>query len=186
MSERKYDKFFISGTRPEDNDPSFFTTIAHLEDSRIKGSFYYFAHVMHVRETKPDDKPISHGPHIHKDVELMMHYGLNADDPFDLGAEIEFCMGPEMERYTFNRSTVVYIPANFIHCPWTIKKIERPFLLIQIHQGPEHTEKSYRQLVSKEARERMLFIDEGYGGEKIMHVPKAMKERSALYEDKSS
>jgi hypothetical protein len=176
MAKRKYEELFISGPRPEDNEPSIFTTIAHLEDKRIKGSFYYYAHVMPVRPDVEPGKETGHGPHIHKNPELMMHFGMNPDDPFDLGAEIEFCMGPEMESYKFNKSTVVYIPANFIHCPWFIRKQIRPFLLIQVHQGPTHTEKSYRQIVPKELRERLLFIDEGYGGESIHHIPKAMKE----------
>jgi hypothetical protein len=171
MTERKYDKYFVSGLAPGEEEAPFFTTIAHLEESRMKGSNYYFTHVMPTTAAGA-----VHGPHVHKDAELMMHFGMNPDDPFDLGAEIEFCMGPEMEKYTFTRSTVVFIPPNFIHCPWTVKKVERPFLLIQIHQGPTHTEKSFRRLLPKEQRDKMLFIDEGYGDEKVIHPPKAMRE----------
>jgi len=111
----------------------------------MTGSNYYFAHIVPT-----SIEGAMHGPHIHEDAELMMHFGMNPDDPFDLGAEVELCMGSEMEKYTFTKSTTVYIPPNLIHCPWTLKKVDRPFLLIQIHQGATHTEKSYRQLLPKE------------------------------------
>lgn len=170
MAERKYEKYFVSGLRPGEKD-IMACTLAHLEESRMPGSNYYFAHVVPT-----SIEGAIHGPHIHKDAELMMHFGLNPDDPFDLGAEIEFCMGPEMEVYTFSRTTTVYIPPNMIHCPRTLKKVHRPFLLIQIHQGPTHTEKSYRQLLPKELRDKMLFIDEGYGGERKVYPPQGMDE----------
>ena len=84
---------------------------------------------------------------------------MNPDDPKDLGAEFELCMGPEMEKHIINTSTLIYIPANFIHCPFVITRVDRPFLFIQCQYAPKLTEKSYKQLVAPELRDKMVFID---------------------------
>jgi len=110
---------------------------------------------------------IGHPPHIHKDAELLFHIGSNPDDPMDLGAEVEMYMGEEMGKYTFNRSTCIYIPPNFIHCPWRPLKTVRPWIMIQVNQGPVHTEKGFHQLLPKEVREKYakelsIFKDEGF------------------------
>ncbi len=37
--------------------------------------------------------------------------------------------------------------------------------MININQGPMHTEKSYPQIVPEKDRDKMLFVDDGYDGE---------------------
>jgi hypothetical protein len=66
-------------------------------------------------------------------------------------------MGKEMEKHILTKSTVVYIPPNFIHCPWIIKRVDRPWIFIQINQGPVPTEKPYPQILPKEEREKYHF-----------------------------
>ena len=58
-------------------------------------------------------------------------------------------------RKTFTESTIIYIPPNFIHSPWRPLRVDKPFLFIEVNQGPEHTEKFYPQLLPKEAREKI-------------------------------
>ena len=70
---------------------------------------------------------------------------------------------------------MVYIPGGFIHAPWTIKKVDRPFILIQVNQEAKHTEKSMKKLIPDKERENMMFLDEGYDGkERIVQMPKAL------------
>jgi hypothetical protein len=170
--ESKYGKYFIEYDPqrfPEERRP----VMAHMEDSIMKGSFFYLVHwmlpgPMPVKPTAPGEPErifIGHPPHIHKDPELLFHIGTNPDDPMDLGAEVEMCMGPEMEKHVFNRTTVIYIPPNFIHAPWRPIKTARPWIFIEVNQGLRHTEKSYRQLLPKEIREKVdwsMWKDEGY------------------------
>ena len=47
-------------------------------------------------------------------------------------------MGLELE-VSITESTVIYIPPNFIHSPWRPLRVDKPFLFIEINQGPEHT-----------------------------------------------
>jgi len=117
-----------------------------------------------------------HGPHTHKSPEVIMHIGTNPDDPLELGGEVEMYMGPELEKHIITTSTLIYIPANFVHCPWIIKKVERPFIMVTVGQEPEHTEKSFQELVSEEERENLLFIDQGYDSEeRIIKLARKMK-----------
>jgi hypothetical protein len=83
----------------------------------------------------------------------------------DLGAEVEMHMGPELERHVITRTCCIYIPPNFIHSPWRPIKTTRPWIFIEINQGPSHTEKSYRQILPAETREKIdwsRWPDEGY------------------------
>ena len=163
MPETKYGKYFITydptdpqmQTGPRSRiDPK--TIVARLDDSVAQGCFFYFVHWLLPSTVLYEDYPLAgHPPHIHKDAELLMHIGMNPDDPMDLGAEVELYMGPELERHVITKSTVVYIPPNFIHCPWRPQRTYRPWLFVEVNQGPMHTEKLYPQLLPKETRDRI-------------------------------
>jgi hypothetical protein len=167
MAESKYGKYFIEydPTRwPMERRP----VMARMEDGVAKGSHFYLVHWVMPGfggEFPADDPYAGHPPHIHRDAELLFHIGTNPDDPMDLGAEVEMFMGPELERHVFNRTTVIWIPPNFIHSPWRPIKTVRPWIFIEVNQGPSHTEKSFRQLLPKASRERVdwsRWPDEGY------------------------
>lgn len=167
MAETKYGKYFIEYDPkrwPNERRP----VMARMEDSVMKGSHFYLVHWVLPGFGGPlGDHPMAgHPPHIHRDAELLFHIGTNPDDPMDLGAEVQMYMGKEMERHVFNRTTVIYIPPNFIHSPWRPLKTVRPWIFIEVNQGPSHTEKSFRQLLPKELRERTdwskMWLDEGY------------------------
>jgi hypothetical protein len=105
-----------------------------------------------------------------------MHLGTDPDNPLDLGGEVEFCLGPEMEKHILTTSNMVYLPADFIHGPWIIRKVTRPFIMVTVEQSPTHTEKSCQELVSDEERDNLLFIDQGYDSEeRVIKLAKKMK-----------
>jgi hypothetical protein len=167
MSESKYGKYFVEydpSRWPNERRP----VMARMEESVMPGSFFYLIHWVPpgFGDMFPKEPYTGHPPHIHKYAELLFHIGTNPDDPMDLGAEVEMYMGPEMERHVFNRTTCIWIPPNFIHSPWKPLRIDRPWIFMEVNQGPEHTEKSYRQLLPKEVREKMdwknMWVDEGY------------------------
>ena len=162
MTETKYGKYFFRELKPyEQRGPG--ATIARLDDGVIKGSHFYWVLLM---PTLPAPRDIvGHPPHIHKDAELLFHIGTNPDDPTDLGAEVELCMGPELEKHVITKSCVVYIPPGFIHAPWRPIKTWRPWIFIEAIQAPMHTEKFYPQLLSNEERDEVdwsRWQDKGY------------------------
>ncbi len=81
-----------------------------------------------------------------------MLIGTNPDDPTDLRAEVELQMGSKREKHTITKSTVVYIPPNLIHCPYIIKRTERPWIFVEVNQGPVHTEKLFLHILTEEER----------------------------------
>jgi hypothetical protein len=71
---------------------------------------------------------------------------------------------------------MVYLPAGFIHGPWIIRKVTRPFIMVTVEQSPVHREKSFQDLVSSEERDNLLFIDQGYESEeRVLKLAKKMK-----------
>lgn len=65
-------------------------------------------------------------PHIHPYPECLVFVGLDSANLNYLGAEIEICLGEEQEAYTFDRPTVVVVPAGMPHCPLTTKRVWSP------------------------------------------------------------
>ena len=110
---------------------------------------------------------IAHGPHTHKYPELFIHLGTDPDNPMDLGAEVEMHAGPEMEKHIITQSTIMYMPANFVHGPWRVLNVTRPFLVITINQSPSHTEKALRHMIPEKDWSRYIFMDMGYEDEGI-------------------
>jgi hypothetical protein len=175
----KYGKYFLSG--PIEGREAA-KTIADLSGDLIKGSNRYMVNWVFPSPTElfgvSSWDQISHGPHVHKSAEILMHIGTDPDNPYDLGAEVELCMGPEMEKHIITKSTVTYIPPNLVHCPWTIKRVDRPFIMVQVNQEPAHSEKSMKHLVDEKDMDKMMFIDEGYDTpEPVWQFPKSSKMR---------
>ena len=162
MADTKYDKYFISETKPfERRGPG--PTVVRLDDTMMKGSHFYW--VLIIPNSPAPTMAVGHPPHIHKDAELLFHIGTNPDDPTDLGAEVEMFMGPEMERHIITKSCVIYIPPGFVHAPWRPLETTRPWIFVEVNQGAKHTEKFYPQLMTKEQREQTdwsRWKDEGY------------------------
>ena len=80
-----------------------------------------------------------------------MVMGGDPEHPEELGAEIEVFLGPDMERHIIDKSCVIFIPPYFMHCPWRILRTTKPWIFMEVNQGPRHTEKTYKQLVPREA-----------------------------------
>ena len=157
-SGSKYRKCFLNELTPEEREVGFgasnmFVTFA--DNDIIEGCNYFSAMWMGEMSTKT----LGHGPHTHPVPEVLVALGSDPENPKDLGAEFEVCMGEEMEKHIVNQSTLIYIPENTVHCPFTIHKVTRPFLFIQAHYGPKLAETARRDLVPEEMRNRYIFID---------------------------
>ena len=104
---------------------------------------------------------------MHKYPDLGMYLGTDPDNPMELGAEVEMCMGPEMEKHVFTKSTIICMPANFPHGPLRFRNVTRPFIMVGIIQSPTNNEKALRDMIPEKDRDRMIFVDEGYEDEGI-------------------
>jgi hypothetical protein len=154
----KYSQYFLHELPDEQRYKGFGkmpAMVAFTDSDIIAGSKYFSVMLMGEEATKG----AGHGPHVHQDPELLVALGTDPANPRDLGADMEMCMGPEMESHIITESTMIWIPANFVHCPFRILKVRRPFLFIQCQYAPKLTETSLKKLVAKEMRDKMIFID---------------------------
>lgn len=157
MAETKYGKYFLNELKPEEREKGFGRNPRFLvwtDNDIIEGSHCFSAMIM-------DEKSLSvfHGPHTHRDPEVLVAIGMNPDDPMDLGGELELCMGEEMEKHIINRTTLVYIPANLLHAPFRVTRVDRPFLFIQSQYTGKMTETSFAKLIAEKDREGMIVLN---------------------------
>ncbi len=165
----KYDEYSVFGSRtgaPE--GPG--RTIAIFDGRTFEGSYEY--NCFWVDET-PHNIPgwkkwdrVAYGPHTHRAPQVIYLLGSNREDPLDLGAAVEFHLGPELETFTLTRSCLIFIPANFVHGWWVIREVNKPFIVFSVLQSTAPTEKSMKELVPAGLRQNMLFVDQGYESDK--------------------
>jgi hypothetical protein len=158
MPAMKYSKYFLNELPEEQRKKGFGkmpSMVAFTDNDIIAGSKYFSVMWMGEEATKIG----GHGPHIHQDPELLVALGTDPANPQDLGADMEMCMGPEMESHIVSVSTMIWVPARFIHAPFRILKVRRPFLFIQCQYAPKLTETSLAKLIKKEERDKYIFID---------------------------
>jgi hypothetical protein len=156
MAETKYKKYRLNELAPEQRYQGFGRwpqTILFTDNDIIKGSKHFWASWV-------TSLPLpAHGPHTHNDDEMLVMLGSDPNNIKDLGCEVELCMGPEMEKHIIKESTLVYVPANLVHCPIKFRNLKRPFIFIQAQRAPKLTEKPRRELVPPQERNKMVFFD---------------------------
>jgi hypothetical protein len=78
-------------------------------------------------------------PHVHNYNEFLICLGADCNDLSNMGGEIVFDMGAEMEPHTFTNSTVVMPPGKLPHCPEVITRVDKPFIFIVLHEFSDPT-----------------------------------------------
>jgi hypothetical protein len=164
--ELKYRKYFTTELTPEEYEIGYGAMrnmfMVFCDNDIIEGCHFFSAMLMGESATKV----AGHGPHKHRDPEVLVALGTDPDHPQELGAEYEIYMGPEMERHVVSKPSLVFIPGNFIHCPFTVKKVTRPFIFIEAQYAPKSIETSFRDMVPADMRNKYIFIDSDGSSEK--------------------
>ena len=126
----KYDKYFVYEVPAK--RPKTRRNIAYIDSDDFPDCHQYNCHWVFVtpeQAGRTSWAQMGHGPHEHKVSEVIMHIGTDPDNPRDLGGEVELAMGPELIRYHITKSGMVFIPAGFIHSPWVVRRVDRPFIV---------------------------------------------------------
>jgi hypothetical protein len=73
-------------------------------------------------------------PHVHDHDEVVYFIGSDPKNIGDLGAEVNFKIGPKghEEDHVFSVPTAVVIPKGIWHCPMVTLKFEKPFLCMAV------------------------------------------------------
>lgn len=73
---------------------------------------------------RPEEVVVVDKGHTHEFGEVVTFFGSNAEDPTDLGGEIEFWLGGEPNIIT--KSCIIFVPKGVSHCPLILKRVDRP------------------------------------------------------------
>ncbi len=71
---------------------------------------------------------------VHDYNQVVVFMGADPRNIGDLGAQVEFCIGPERERHMISVSKAVFIPKGLPHMPATAIRMDRRFMLMTISQ----------------------------------------------------
>jgi hypothetical protein len=71
-------------------------------------------------------------PHIHDYDQVLLLAGSDMDDIGELGAEVELCLGENMETHMITTTTAIAIPRGIPHFPATVNRLDRRFLYMEI------------------------------------------------------
>jgi len=70
-------------------------------------------------------------PHTHNYDQYLVFIGADLHSK-SLGGEAEICLGEEQEKHTIKTAAIVHIPKGLKHCPLTHKRVDKPYLLLDI------------------------------------------------------
>jgi hypothetical protein len=82
-----------------------------------------------------------YSPHIHDFDQVMLWLGADPDDMGELGAEVELCLGAEVEKHMITTTTAVAIPRGMPHFPANITRMEKRFIFFTVSCAPDYKEK---------------------------------------------
>jgi hypothetical protein len=129
MVENKYSKYVIREPHMKPPHKEITAPMVSFNRGRVD-----FAEVGFSINWELIDKPfiMEKSGHSHDWDQLLCFVGGDSQNFFDFGAEIEFFLGEEAERYVINSTTLVYIPRGLIHGPLEFKKIHKPIMFNNI------------------------------------------------------
>jgi hypothetical protein len=73
--------------------------------------------------------------HSHGYDQFLVFLGSNLSMK-SLGGEVEICLGEEKEKHTITTPAIVHIPKGTLHCPLTHKKVDKPYIFLDIYLAP--------------------------------------------------
>jgi len=144
MAESKYGKYIITETPPNPKHPQSRNIVSDVPwcdslyvdkelDGKVPGA-YYLETCMVLRTGSRDELMVSHA---HDFDEYLLFLGMNPEDQFDLGGEVELWLGDE--KHMITRTCAVFAPAGLPHCPLVVHKVDRPFMFITTGPGLGYT-----------------------------------------------
>lgn len=82
-------------------------------------------------------------PHVHNFDQIIFFLGSDMNDLSELGAEVEFCIGPEMETHIITCSTAIAVPRGMPHLPVTINRLDKRIVYMEVSVTPDYSEESF-------------------------------------------
>jgi hypothetical protein len=145
MAESKYGKHIVTELKvPEDKKKiaEFYATYARrilwMDENVVEGAFHMNTAWFINASTTTENEP-----HVHNSDEIIGFFGNNADDPYDLGGEVEIWL--EDEKHILTKSSLLFIPAGMKHCPLILRRVDRPIFHFTVVTGGQYIRKDKPQ-----------------------------------------
>ena len=127
MVETKYGKCLVSLPIVRRGE----TELMHVGAPQLNG---FNCSIIYAYAFKTGITGMSTKPHVHDYDEAIYFIGSDPHNFSDLGAEVEFALGPEgdQEKHIFKVPTAVVVPKGLYHCPIVTLSITRPYLCMAV------------------------------------------------------
>jgi uncharacterized RmlC-like cupin family protein len=133
MAQKKYSKYVVT-LDFKDDKPGFYRQVAEVsgKDFGIDFNVEYGAYIAagNMGEAPP-------APHTHEYDQVMLWLGADGNDMGELGAEVELCMGEDLEKHMITSSTAVAVPKGTPHFPANITRMDRRFAYLEVSCASE-------------------------------------------------
>ena len=94
-------------------------------------------------------KPIIMGgyAHSHDFDQILFFLGGDPKNTTDFDAEVEIFLGDKYEKISY--ASCIHITAGTMHCPLIVKKVNKPFIFLDITLAPSESDRPPSKLVSQ-------------------------------------
>jgi hypothetical protein len=124
-NDLKYQQFVFSDFKEDSNLPMVAGPQAYFRGARqIPGANMNMGWQLFTQPVELEKEP-----HTHSGDEYLIFLGGTLPDLFSsFDAEIDLCMGPELEKYVITKPTIVFVPKGFSHTPLNFRVLRKPVL----------------------------------------------------------
>lgn len=133
MSKQKYDQYVVQELKAPftaeqaANYARFSKRILWIDKDVVPGAFQM--NCSWYMKPIPGSPP----PHTHPEDEILGFFGNDPDDPYNLHGEVEMWLGDQ--KFTFDRTAMVFIPGGLKHCPLLLKRCDQPIFHFSVITG---------------------------------------------------
>ena len=135
--ENKYGKYVLRGPIGRTPHTEVFSPIVKLSSIDC----WPGAKLSFRMSTITSDFVMESKPHSHDYDAFMCFIGGNVMDYSEFDAEVELCLGDELEKQIIKETSVVYVPAGLSHCPLIYRNVKKPIIFLHIFPESEYDRK---------------------------------------------
>jgi hypothetical protein len=128
MPESAYGKYIVNQLKLPVSIPyevpgpdKYKERILYLDKEIVEGAFYLSSGWYHKASDVQQAEE-----HTHEFDEVVAFFGSDPEKPLDLCGLIEFWLGGE--KHLIDKSCLIFVPKGMSHCPYWIRKVDRPIL----------------------------------------------------------
>lgn len=147
MSEKRFGKYFVTELKQNIPGTSWHPKVApaekgksgrvlYMDSEMVPGACYTEAVWIRGGNSEVQRKGGIQA-HTHDYDEVLGFFGTNPEDPYDLGAEIEFWL--DEEKHVLTKTCLIFIPRGLTHCPLKVLGVNTPVFHFSSHQGKMYT-----------------------------------------------